>query len=51
MFEVILDPADRVDDLNKYFEWVKLNKDVLMAYWNFEISSFQLADRLRKINV
>ena len=37
-------------DLNKVFEWIKLNYDLLMEHWNGEIDSYEFVDKMRKLN-
>jgi len=36
--------------LNKIFDFIKLNKDVLLSHWNGKISSKGLSDKIKSIN-
>ena len=35
------------DDLIDIFEFVKINKNILMKYWNWKCSSFELKDNIK----
>ena len=37
-------------DLNDIFEFIKTNKKILMKYWNWKCSSFELRNNIRRIN-
>ena len=36
-------------ELNKIYNWVKLNKKVLLKHWNFEIDSLEMLSQLKRI--
>ena len=36
------------DDQKKVFDWIVLNKDVLMKYWNSEILTDELIENIKK---
>ena len=38
------------EDLNHIFEFIKMNKQILMRYWNWKCSSNELKTNIRKIN-
>ncbi len=39
------------EELNAIFEFVKINKKILMKYWNWKCSSIELKNNIRGINV
>ena len=43
--EVIL-PAD---EMEKVYQWIILNKKVLLDYWNLKIDSLELCQRIKKL--
>ena len=38
------------EDLNHIFEFIKMNKQILMRYWNWKCSSNELKTNIRRIN-
>ena len=37
------------DDLNDIFEFIKINKKILMQYWNWKYGSFELKDNIKGV--
>lgn len=38
------------EELNDIFEFIRINKKILMRYWNWKCSSFDLKNNIRRIN-
>ena len=38
------------DNLNDIFEFIKINKKILMKHWNWKCGSFELKNNIRRIN-
>ena len=38
------------EELEKIFQWVRINKQPLLDHWNYVIDSFDLADRLVRVD-
>ena len=55
---VALRPVPRVvagrlsrDDRNLVYDWIRLNYEVILAYWNEEIETDELIDRLKRVPI
>lgn len=57
-FSIEDEPKPIVGDVSKLpkkvvsqiIEWIKLNKEVLLKYWNFEVDTVYLTNHLKKIS-
>lgn len=45
---LLIDNLNLMDsELNNIFEFVKINKKIIMKYWNWKCSSFELKDNIK----